>query len=1045
MLTKYALRRPVAIIVSLIALFIFGFSSLVSTPLELAPSMSMPMLIISTVYPGAGPEEVESLVTGKVEGAVGNLAGLKTVQSISAENSSMIMIELEYGTDMNTANTEVQKKLNMILSSLPSEAMDPIVIEMKMDSTPVVQMSALALGDMDLLSYLDENIVPEFEKLPGVAQVTVQGGQEKYMQVRLSPEKMRQYNLDMNTVSQLVGSADFSLPAGKLEQGELALSLRGGVSYPSPEALRRLPITLKTGDIIHLSDVAEVGPAQQDATSISRYDGSDRVSIAVTKRDSASTKDVTDGVVKTLEGINEQSRDIELAVTFNSSDEIWASLVGVIQAMAFAIVISMVILFLFLGDIRASLIVGTSMPISVLVTLILMSATGMTFNMLSLGGLTIGVGMMVDNSIVVLDSCFKKRDEHRSFYDAAVEGAGVVASAVTASTITTVVVFLPISLMKGISGQMFRDAGFTIVYALTASLVSAITLVPLLFLHLKPRERKTTIISRGLRRFEQGYARLIRTLLNHRVVVIMTAVLMLIASFIMLPAIGVELMPSSDSGTISVSISTRPGLRLPKIETLLSQVEEIIVRQPDVEHYSMSGSSGANAFSSASSGNASFSINLKKDRTTATADIVDILRQETKNIPGCDIKISSSSGMSLGGGTDQVQDFLIGNDRETLTEASEGIKEVMAKVPGIVSVATSTADGSPQAEIMVDSVKAGAMGFSPMQVMSSVSAAVSGKEAATIRMDGYDYKVRVEYPKGTYQKISDLAGLTLLSPSGRQTPLLDIATIKYSNSPQQIMRYNNQYVVSITGQAQSQNAAKISADATKAVNAATLPNGVSHFFGGSIQTMNEEFSAIFTSMATAVFLVFMVMSIQFNSLGFALMVMISVPFSLIGAFAGLLLTGTTISMTSLMGMILLVGIVVNNAIVLIDYTNQLRDGGMKAKNALIKAGRTRLRPILMTTLTTVLGMVPMAIGMGDNAEMMRGMAMVVIGGLTTSTLLTLILIPTFYLMFSKKDAKNPNLQDDDRFDPEKPQAELYAGLPDDMNQSEPALELEPSL
>ncbi|MCI8441588.1 MAG: efflux RND transporter permease subunit [Provencibacterium sp.] len=999
--TVVAIRRPVAVIVSLLALVIFGLASLFSTPLELSPSMSMPMFIISTVYGGAGPEEVESLVTSKIEGAIGTLSGLKNVQSISAENMSMVVVELEYGTDMSRANNDLQKKLNLINNSLPEDASDPTIMELSLDSTPVMQISVEATGDMDLLSYLQDNVLSDFEKLDGVASVDIYGGQETYMRVCLYPEKLRQYNLDMNTVATMISMADFSLPAGSIEQGGLSLALRGGVSYPDAQTLRTLPLTLSTGDIIHLSDIADVGEAQQKASSISRYNGMDTVTLSITKRDSASTRAVTSDCRQIVENINAGGLGLQMDITFNSMDEIWDSLAGVIQAMALAIVISMVILFLFLGDIKASLIIGTSMPISVLVTLIVMSWSGMTFNMLSLGGLTIGVGMMVDNSIVVLDSCFKKRDEFRSFEQAAIEGAGLVTSSVTASTITTVVVFLPIAMMQGISGQLFKDAGFTVVYALTASLISSLTLVPLLFLRLKPVERKESPVSRALRWVEQKYASLIEKSLGHRALVVVVAVAFLVASLCMLPAIGVELMPSSDAGIVSVEVQTRPGLKLQNIEKIVEQIEAVVVSQPDIESYSLTGSSGASVMST-SSANVTFSVYLKENRSVQTDEVVENIRRATKDMLDCEVQVSSSSGVSMGGGTDTVQDYLIGNDRDQLEAAAELIKSVMYQNPSVVNVTTSLADGSPQAEIVIDPVKSGAYGLAPMQVMSSVNMMVSGREAATIRMDGKDYSVRVEYPEDTYQTVSDLAKLNLTAPSGMQVPLLDIATIRYSNSPQQVMRYNNQYVVTVTGQLSARDAARSSSEVTQAVYAAELPSGVDHFFGGSIQTMNEEFAAIFGAMGTAVFLVFMVMAIQFNSIRFSLMVMLSIPFSLIGAFAGLLLTNTTISMTSLMGMILLAGIVVNNAIVLIDYANQLRDEGMEVKRALAKAGRTRLRPILMTTLTTVLGMVPMAIGMGSNAEMMRGMAMVVIGGLSASTILTLILIPTFYLIFSKK-------------------------------------------
>lgn len=1029
MLTKFALKRPVAIAVCLIALFVFGFSSLMSTPLELSPTMSMPMFIVYTTYPGAGPEEVESLVSSRIESAVSTVAGLKTIQTVSQESMSQVALEMEYGTDMNQTNNDLQKKLNEITNSLPEECSTPIIMEMKMDSSAqsVISMSVQATGDIDMLTYLNDNVVPEFKKLSGVANVDVYGGQESYISVLLQREKLLQYGVNMDQISQSIAAADFSMPAGSVDQGDLSLALRGGVSYPTANSLAALPLTLKSGDIIHLSDVATVKEAEKDATSVSRYNGKENVSIDVFKRDSASTNGVTNAVLAEMEKINLKAEGVQLSATYNASDDIWDSLWGVIQAMLLAIVISMVILYLFLGDIRASFIVGTSMPVSVFVTLIVMSLSGMTFNMLSLGGLTIGVGMMVDNAIVVLDSCFKKRDERRSFKDAAIEGTNVVASAVMSSTITTVVVFLPISLMKGISGQMFKDAGFTIVFALTASLVSALTLVPLLFFQFKPTEKKSSVLARGLRKVEQRYGALISKSFNHKKLVVISAVVLLVASFCLLPLIGVEFMPTTDNRSVSVNISTRPGMRLENMEKKLQEIEEIVVKQPDLESYSMSGS-GSSAW---------FRLTLVKDNKTVETDaIVETLRRETKGMVDCEVTVSASGGFSMGGGSGSVQVNLTGNDSEQLEGVSVQIKELMYQNPGIVNVTTSISDGSPEVSINVDPVKASAYGLLPSQVMLNVSNMVSGKQAAKIRMSGKDYSVRVEFPSDTYRTVSDLSGIILTSAAGQQVPLLDIAAIQYTSGPQAVQRYNGQYVVTISGQASAADSVKTVNDVTATVMAMQLPQGVTHFMGGSQQMMDEEFSAIYSALGTAIFLVFMAMAIQFNSMRFSLMVMISVPFSLIGAFLGLLLTGTSISMTSLMGMILLVGIVVNNAIVLIDYTNQLRDSGMRVRNALVKAGRSRLRPILMTTLTTVLGMIPMAVGMGTNAEMMRGMAMVVIGGLSASTILTLVLIPTFYLMFSKKDAKNPNLRNDDNFDPEFPEVEYRRALPDDLNQSD---------
>ena len=1004
-LTKLALKRPVAIFVCILALFVFGAGSILSTPMELIPSMNLPMMIVYTAYPGAGPDEVESLVTRKVEGAVSTLSGLRNVQSTSSENTSMVMIEMEYGTSSDRTRTDLQKNLDMIKNSLPDTAMDPIIYEMSTDSIPVVRLSAQGSGNIDLLNYVNDNIVSEFEKLDGVAQVQVSGGQETYVQIQVIPERLRQFKLDMATVANYVKSADFSIPVGYADQGDVTLNVRGGVSYGSVEALRRIPITLSTGDIVHLSDIANVQLSQKDASSISRYNGQETVSISVTKRASAGTTNVSDAVRRTIEKINAQSKDFQLEVIMDTADDIRASLWAVAQAMIAAVLISMVVLYFFLGDVKASFVVGTSIPISLFTTLIIMSFAGMTFNMLSLGGLTIGVGMMVDNSIVVLDSCFKERLGRRTFREAALEGARIVTSAVIASTITTIVVFLPIALLEGMSGQMFSDVGLTIVYALTASLVSALMLVPLLFVRLKPVERKNILADRFLQRLGSGYERVLRGSFKHRKLVVLFSVLLLVASLALIPLIGMELMPATDAGQITISVETKPSAQLEKVNSIMQEIEAIVVAQPDFDRYSMStGGGGMMMGMGGGSSGASITMYLKEDRKTPTADVADVIRNATKDMRDCKVTVQSVSGMSMGGGgSDALTYRLMGRDRDRLAAGAEQLQGVLRAQEGVLDVTTSLAKSKPQFEVRIDPVKAGAAGLVPAQAVQTLNTLLSGSKATTIRFDTRDYEIRVEYPDDSYKAIKDVQGILLDAPGGRQVALSDIAVFEYTESPQQISRYNSQYLVEVTAQLQPQDAAKISQEIAKLVPEVALPDGVELFTGGQAEQMADEFGALYGALGTAIFLVFLVMAIQFESIRFSIMVMFSMPFSLIGAMGGLLLTRTSISMPSLLGIIMLMGIVVNNAIVLIDYTNQLRATGMEVHEALVESGKSRMRPILMTTLTTVLGMVPLAIGMGSNGELMRGMAMVIIGGLTASTLLTLVLIPTFYLMITKKE------------------------------------------
>ena len=991
-ITKTVLKRPVAVLICLIALIVFGASSILSTPIELTPDMDMPVMLVLTVYPGAGPEEVEELVTSDIESAIGSLSGVKTIQSQSSENMSMVMLQYEYGTNMDTAHMDLQEKLDTIRNSLPDTVQAPTIIEMSMDMMPSITLSAQSTGDLNVLNYVNDEIIPEFEKLSGVASVDVMGGREDYISVELNEERMNQYGLDINSIVSLVNSADFSYPAGNADQGSQSLILRGGVDYESAASLREMPITLRSGDIIHLSDIATIRETTKEADSISRFNGSETVLLSITKRQSASTISVSDAVIKTMESLNAKGTGIELSVVFDTKDNILSAVSSVFSSLLLGIAMSMLVLFVFLGDFKASLIVGTSMPVSLLTTLIIMSMAGISINVMSLGGLVIGVGMMVDNSIVVLESCFRAKSQGRTFTGASLEGTRVVTSSIIASTITTVVVFLPISLLNGLSGQLFRQVGFTIIFSLTASLISALTLVPLLFQKLKPVEKTETPFSKFIQSCENVAGHLIERSLNYKKSVVFAAIALLIVSFMMVPVIGFELMPNIDQGQLSISMEARPGQKLEFVNETMTRIETMVSELPDVERYTVS----------ASDGSGSMSVYLKSDRGMETTEVVDFLREQTRDFVDCKVTVSAASTMSALGDSTEVEVKLTGTNKSELDEASETVKQMMEQKAGVISVSTSLSDGNPQAEIIVDPVRAAGAGFSPAQVVGTISTIMQGTETFSIRQNGQDYKVWVEYPRDRYQTVNDVSGIILTSPAGTKVPLMDIASIEYSNSPQTIDRENNQYIVSVTGQLRRDAAVATSNDIMATVQGMQMPEGVSLYMGGNMETMQEEFSSLFGALATAIFLVFMVMGIQFESIRFSIVVMMSIPFALIGAFTLLLISGCTISMTSLMGVIMLAGIVVNNGILLIDTTNRLRaEDGHTIKDALVIAGMTRLRPILMTTLTTVLSMVPMALAYGEGTEMMQSMALVIIGGLVSSTILTLFLIPTFYILFNR--------------------------------------------
>lgn len=1009
-LTHLALRRPVTMFMLVLALLVFGMSSVFTTPLELIPDIEIPYLIVMTTYPGAAPEEVDSLVTAHISDASSTVSGVRNVHSTSAENISIVILQMEYGTNIDKAHTALQNNLDIYRSRLPDSAGRPTIIEMNMDMMPPIALSATAAGDVDPLNYITQEIKPQFEKIAGVASVTVSGGRSDYVGVRLREEELSSYGLSMNTVAQIVEHADFSIPAGSIAQGELELLLRGGISYPTVESLGDIPLTLSSGDIIHLSDIADVSLTSKRAQAISRLNGRENITISVSKVQSTSTLSVTNAVKATMKKLQNENAGLEFEVVYDASDLIRGAITSVLQSMALGVVFAMAILFLFFGDLRASLIVGTSIPLSMLTTLIAMSFMGYSFNIISLGGLVVGSGMMVDNSIVVLESCFRSRSQGLGYLDSVYEGVRVVASSVFASTMTTIVVFLPIAFLKGMSGQLFSQLGFTIVFSLLASLIFSLTVSPLLFYRLEPVEKKEIPASAAMSAIERAYARFLPRALKFKKTVILVSLALLIASFAIIPFVGMELIPANDEGTITLDVTARPGLSLKKLDELIAPLEAMVSEHPDLDHYTVaSGGTGMQSLAGGASSSCVITAYLKKGRSQTTAFVIDEWRKEAASCIDCEIVIkSSSTTMAMAGSTSDIEINLQGTRFDDVKSGALQIEEFLRSSPHVLTTQSTVSSQKPQAEIAIDPVKAAAKGLVPASVMGDIYTMLEGKKVATLQRDGRDYDIVVEYSPERFAELSDLEGMFINSPTGTPIPLADIAAIEHTHSPQSITKKDSRYIVSVTAQLDSKAPDKTAQQTVSAARALVLPGGVEFTESAQSESQNEEFSTLFGAIATAVFLVFLTMAIQFESPRFSLVVMISIPFALIGSFLLLLIFRATLSLPALMGFLMLVGIVVNNAILFIDTTNLLRnEQGLSAEAALVKAGTLRMRPIFMTTLTTVLAMIPMAVGVGDNGEIMRGMALVIIGGLLASTVLTLLLLPTFYLMSYRKKSGPP--------------------------------------
>ena len=1004
-LTKLVLRRPVTTFLVVLCLIVFGSSSLLSSKLELTPDMELPMMVVYAMYPGAAPEDVSELVTKPIEDDLSTLNNVKQTTSYSMENVSFILLQYEYGTNMDKAYTDLKKAMDAVKTSLPDDVDTPTIVEFNINSMASMTIAVNNDAAANLYNYVNNNVVPELEKLGSVASIDVSGGQEEYIKVEVMPEKLAQYHLSLNSLATAVGSADLSYPAGTVKVGNQKLSVSTGVEFDNMERLKDVPITLASGDVIYLRDVANVTTSLKEASGIGRYNGKDTIALGIHMQDSSSASELSRDVLRTIDRLKEGNENLEAVVVYDSSDSINSALGTVMKTMVAAVIISMVIIFLFFGDIKASLIVGTSIPFSILAALIAMSAMGFSLNVVTLGALVLGVGMMVDNSIVVLESCFRATEGKgfNEFHQAALEGSGIVLASIIGSTITTCVVFLPLAMMQGLSGQMFKPLGFTIVFCMLASLISAMTLVPLCYTLYRPREKTNAPLSGMVAELQKDYRWIMKKILPRKKAVMLASVLLLIVSFGLATQIRTELMPETDGGQVQVTVGLRPGITVEAANEILQEVEAYVAADEDVKSYMLSY--GSTGLSVSQGSDATLTAYLKDERKRSTKEIINDWKPDLTALPDTNISLKMASDTQMSSfTTNDVEYILTGTQYEDLKEVSANVVEALKARPEVTKIHSTLENSAPVIQIEVDPLKAQAEGLSAAQVGGTVNMMLSGKEATTLDVDGDDVSVMVEYADDEYDTIDKVRGIVLQSPTGSSVALTDIADIYFKDSPTFIIRYDREYRVTISGSFSDAVTEKekksLEAQIYEETVAPNLIAGIERAGNQQMEMQNEEFGSLGKAILTAIFLVFVVMAAQFESPKFSFMVMTTIPFSLIGVFGSLFLFDVSISMTSLLGFLMLVGTVVNAGILYVDTAN-LYKNTMDVDTALIEAGATRLRPILMTTLTTVLSMIPMALGLGRSGEVMQGLAMVNVGGLFASTLLSLLMLPVYYKVMNR--------------------------------------------
>ena len=1013
-ITKLILRRPVSTFLAVLSLLFFGFIAFTTMKMELLPDMNFPYMIVSTVYPGASPEDIDELVSKPIEEEVSLLSDVEEVQSRSLENVSMVIVRYRYGTNMDRAYDKLKKKLDVLKGNLPDDAEDPDYIEFDINAQAGMVLAISDKTKGNLYNYVKNNIEPEMEKLSSVASVSLSGGQAEYVRVELSEEKLAQYHLTMENIIQMIKASDFTYPAGSTYYGKQKLSLSVSEDYSTIEKLKNLPLLTGTGNTLYLRDLATVSESLEEKSSIGRYNGEDTIGLSLSKTQTESDIAMSRDVKETIKDLEAQNPNLSIHIIQDNADSIKSSLSSVFQTMIMAVVISMAIIFFFFGDVKASLIVGSSIPIAILGAIVFMYAMGYSMNMLTLSALVLGVGMMVDNSIVVLEASFRAmdevQDERRSRRDAAIDAVRVVGASVFGSTLTTCVVFLPLGFLKGISGQYFKPLGFTIVFCMLASLLSAITIVPLCFTLYKPKENEKAPAYKAVRSLKNSYRTLIGRFLRHKKAVVLGTFLILLLSLFLATKIRSELMPDIDSATVQISVLQKPGLDLEERDKTMREIEAMVAKDPDVDRYTtLSG--GGEGFQALYGGDSSSTVTayLKKKRSVSTKEKAKAWQKLLETRPDEVITVKSLSDADFGASEEDVKTnegyevILKGADLQSLKEKSDALVSEMQKMESLTGIHSSLENAAPRLLVKVDPIKAAAEGLSPIALGQSLNSILGGKTVMKIDLDGEKADVRVEYPKDRFDTLEKIKNIRFSTPRGAAVALDSVATVDFTDSPSAITREDKKYVVTIR------------ANYTEKANKGTkeeVDRLVQSYLGKDMQlaeslrskNMREEFTDLFRAIAIAVFLVFVVMAGQFESLRFSFMVMTTVPFAMIGSFGLLWLFDATISMTSLLGFLMLVGTVVNNGILYVDTVNQYRED-MPLDRAIIESGATRLRPILMTTLTTVLSMAPMAMAIGENGKLMQGLALVDVGGLTASTLLALLLLPVYYrIMYGKKNS-----------------------------------------
>ncbi len=1022
-MTDLSIKKGVTFFMIYLIAVGFGLFSLIRLKVDLYPKLEFPMLAVITQYTGVGPFDIETVITRPVEETIASVENVKKVTSTTAQGLSVVMLEFDWGSDMNQAEIDVRNNLEFLKDALPNDVNQPMVFAFDPSQQPILYLAVASdlHGQAELRRISELDIEPRLERIPGVAASFTMGGMRREINIFADPARMRAHNVSIQQITAALQMNNLQLPSGWIDNKQQEFTIQTAGEYTSLEQIENTSVSVINGSIVRVKDVATVVDGFVEQRQRVWNNNKPAVFLIVQKQSDANTVLVAREVNKRLKQIeSEMPKGVRIETVIDLSTFITRSMSNLSTTAYQAIIMTFFVLLFFLRNIRSSLMVAVSIPISVIVTFAVMDQAGLTLNIISMAGLALSVGMLVDNSIVVLESIFRHREEGEGLRVAASNGAGEVAMAITASTLTTLAVFVPVLFVPGLAGELFNDMVVTICFSLGISLIVSLTLTPLLasrFLIFKEKLRHGFFTRLGeriggwLEKLHNFYGRALSWSLGHRKTVLLTSFILFILSVIVLFSLGGNFLPESDQGFVQIAVDRTPGVSLEEMEKSMSQLDMIIAENvPEAENiYSNFGQGeGIMAlFSSRNSSEGDITLRLssltKRDR--GMFEIQDDLRGRFKNLPDVDARFEDRGQAAMMGGGADIMVEIFGHDLTVAEALANDVEQKVKGIKGIVDVRSSIRKTAPELKINLDRQRIADLGLNTAQVGQVVSTSILGTVATRYREKGDEYDVRVQLPKDARTNKTDLENILVMTPLGNQIPLRSVASIEYSKAPQEIIREDQERMVTVNIDISGRDVRSVTNDVKARLKLVTVPNDFRLEIGGVAEEQQESFMYLGLAFLVAVMLVYMVMASQFESYLSPFIIMFTIPLSLIGVALGLLLTGTDMNVMALIGVIMLVGIVVNNGIVLVDYTNQLRARGKELFDAIKEAGRIRMRPVFMTAMTTIFGMFPLALGIGESGESWAPLARSVMGGLTVATVLTLVVVPCIYAVFALKSEK----------------------------------------